>query len=109
VTEPIKKERMRAYGVAAPARSIELDHAIPIALGGATDTANLWPQNRDAFMGASEKDHLENYLHEAVCSGSEPLSQAQQDIAADWIAAYCKARLPKCPDGVDLTQDSAAR
>jgi hypothetical protein len=60
-------------------------------------------------MGASEKDDLENYLHEAVCSGSEPLSQAQQDIATDWIAAYCKARLPKCPDGVNLMQDPASK
>ena len=82
--------------------SIELDHEIPIALGGATDTANLWPQNRQAFMGATEKDELENYLHEAVCSGSEPLSQAQQDISTDWLAAYCKARLQKCPDGTHL-------
>lgn len=47
--------------------------------------------------------------NEAVCSGSEPLSQAQQDIATDWIAAYCKARLQKCPDGVHLSQDPAPK
>jgi DNA-binding beta-propeller fold protein YncE len=52
MTEPIKKERMRAYGRTAPMQSFQFDHAIPIALGGATSTANLWPQERQAFMGA---------------------------------------------------------
>jgi hypothetical protein len=100
VTEPIKKERMRAYGRTAPMQSFELDHAIPIALGGATSTANLWPQERQAFMGADAKDQLENHLHDLVCSGRESLSDAQQEIATDWIAAYCKARLSKCASGV---------
>ncbi|CQD24064.1 hypothetical protein BN1232_06032 [Mycobacterium lentiflavum] len=91
---------MRAYGRTAPMQSFELDHAIPIALGGATSTANLWPQERQAFMRADAKDQLENHLHDLVCSSRESLSDAQQEIATDWIAAYCKARLSKCASGV---------
>jgi hypothetical protein len=66
VTEPIKRERMRAYGVSAPMETIELDHEIPIGLGGATSTANLWPQPRDGDAGADKKDELEDRLHDLV-------------------------------------------
>jgi len=47
VTEPIKKERVRAYGVAAPLSTVELDHLEPVSLGGASTVANLWPENRE--------------------------------------------------------------
>lgn len=90
VTEPIKKERMRAYGVTAPARTIELDHEIPIGLGGATSTANLWPQPRGGDAGADKKDELEDRLHALVCAGDVPLAQAQDEIASDWLSAYRK-------------------
>jgi hypothetical protein len=90
VTEPIKKERMRAYGVAAPMGTIELDHEIPIGLGGATSTSNLWPQPRDGDAGADKKDELEERLHDTVCAGQLPLAQAQDEIATDWLAAYRK-------------------
>ncbi len=90
VTEPIKKERMRAYGVSASAKSVELDHEIPIGIGGATSTANLWPQPWDGDAGAHKKDELEGILHDLVCGGELPLAQAQAEIASDWLAAYRK-------------------
>jgi hypothetical protein len=90
VTEPIKKERMRAYGVTAPASSFELDHEIPIGIGGATSTANLWPQPWDGDAGAHKKDELEARLHDLVCAGEIPLAQVQDEIATDWLAAYQK-------------------
>jgi hypothetical protein len=90
VTEPIKQERMRAYGVTSPAKSVELDHEIPIGVGGATSTANLWPQPRDGDAGANKKDELEARLHDLVCALDLPLAQAQDEIASDWLAAYRK-------------------
>jgi hypothetical protein len=90
VTEPIKKERMRAYGVTGSAKSVELDHDIPIGIGGATSTANLWPQPLDGDAGAHKKDELEGRLHDLVCRGELPLVQAQDEIASDWLAAYVK-------------------
>lgn len=90
VTEPIKKERMRAYGITAPAWTVELDHEIPIGIGGATSTANLWPQPWDGDAGAHKKDNLEDRLHDLVCANEVPLAQAQDDIATNWLAAYQK-------------------
>ena len=35
-----------------------------------------------------EKDKVENYLHDQVCSGAMPLSEAQKEIATNWLAVY---------------------
>src|SRR5215472_788692 len=67
VTEPIKRERMSAYGLAGVRLADEeLDHLVPLELGGASTVANLWPQ---AWPDAHRKDQLEDALHRLVCSG----------------------------------------
>jgi hypothetical protein len=78
----------------------ELDHEIPLELGGANDARNLWVENYRGFLNADDKDRLESYLHDAVCSGRMPLQAAQEAIAADWVKAYCAARLGECPAGL---------
>jgi hypothetical protein len=96
-TETFKfSEAYPAYGIAAGTTS-ELDHLIPLELGGANDAANLWPENYRGFLNADDKDRLESYLHDAVCSGRMPLQTAQATIATDWVKAYCAARLGECP------------
>ena len=52
VTEPIKRERVQAYGVDAPLSTVELDHLEPVSLGGASTVANLWPEPWDGPEGA---------------------------------------------------------
>jgi hypothetical protein len=88
VTEPIKRERMAAYGVSAPLSAYELDHLIPLELGGASTTANLWPEPLTGTRGAQRKDDLENALRSQVCSGAVPLAVAQLAIASNWESAY---------------------
>ena len=88
VTEPIKRERMAAYGDTDSLAATELDHLVPLELGGASTVANLWPQPRDGPAGATVKDELENRLSELVCSGRLDLQTAQEAIARDWIAVY---------------------
>jgi hypothetical protein len=78
----------------------ELDHEIPLELGGANDARNLWVENYRGFLNADDKDRLENYLHDAVCSGQMRLQTAQEAIATDWVKAYCAARLGECPAGL---------
>ena len=78
----------------------ELDHEVPLELGGANDARNLWVENYRGFLNAGDKDRLENYLHDAVCSGQMRLRAAQEAIAADWVKAYCAARLAECPAGL---------
>jgi hypothetical protein len=88
-TNTMKHRLMRVYGVTGSIHDYELDHLIPLELGGCPDCqANLWPQPRNVFPGASEKDEVEDYLHHQVCSGVLPLAEARREIASDWYAVY---------------------
>ena len=67
----------------------ELDHDIPLELGGAPrDPKNLWAEPWSGKYGAYVKDRLENQLHKLVCNGTLTLSQAQTSISQNWISAY---------------------
>ncbi len=88
-TNAMKHRLMRLYGVTGNIHDYELDHLVPLELGGCPECeTNLWPQPRKVFPGASEKDEVEDYLHHQVCSGALPLAEAQREIAADWYAVY---------------------
>ena len=88
-TNAMKHRLMRAYGVQGSIHDYELDHLIPLELGGCPECeANLWPQSRTVFPGSAEKDEVEDYLHHQVCSGTLPLAEAQREIASDWYAVY---------------------
>jgi hypothetical protein len=90
VTEAQYHEVYAAYGVPYPERSgtYELDHLIPLELGGDNENANLWPEPASPTPGFHQKDALEDALHGLVCSGQLMLGAAQQDIATNWYAAY---------------------
>lgn len=89
VTEKIKQERMQAYGDTDSLKNYELDHLIPLELGGCPDcVANLWPEPYNVSLGAHEKDKVENYLHDSVCNGQLTLIRAQNEIASDWVGVY---------------------
>jgi hypothetical protein len=60
VTEPIKKERMRAYGVAAPMGTIELDHEIPIGLAERRRRRTSGPSRVMATPGRTKRTSLKN-------------------------------------------------
>jgi hypothetical protein len=85
----------RWYGVHMPSidsqdsQVCELDHLIPLELGGSDALANIWPQcgpdsvtlNRRYFK---TKDRVERYLTAEVRSGRTRLEVAQREIAEDW-------------------------
>lgn len=91
-TNRLKRQLMRKYGVdSRDVRNFELDHLIPLELGGAPDDpANLWPQPRTGTWTAELKDDLERTLNRRACEGRVSLVQAQEAIRTDWIAAYRK-------------------
>jgi hypothetical protein len=72
-----------AYGVASGTET-ELDHLVPLELGGSNDASNLWPESP---ASPNPKDDVERALHDAVCSGQVSLADAQQAIASDWTTA----------------------
>lgn len=82
-TDRLKAQMYRAYGITAGTVS-ELDHLIPLELGGANDTANLWPE---VGKQPNPKDKVENDLRRAVCDRKVTLTAAQRAIAANWLTA----------------------
>ena len=70
--------------------SIEIDHIVPLELGGSNDIANLFPEPGSGRADYHDKDKLENRLHALVCAGSMRLTVAQRSIAADWRALYAR-------------------
>lgn len=90
VSAGTKKKVYAEYGISypQPTGSYELDHLIPLELGGSNDTANLFPEAAEPAPGFHEKDLVEDYLHQEVCSGSINLAAAQMQIANNWVAVY---------------------
>ena len=79
-----------SYGLAypQPPGTRELDHLVPLELGGDNSNRNLWPEPALPAPGFHQKDELENVLHDQVCAGRLALDDAQRGIASDWVALY---------------------
>jgi hypothetical protein len=76
------------------ASDYELDHIIPLALGGhPRKLDNLELQPRDE---AKQKDRIEVKLQCLVCSGQVALADAQREIVDDWEEAYHRHARVKC-------------
>jgi hypothetical protein len=90
VPEAVRQEVYREDGITYHGRGdYEVDHLIPLELGGSNSIKNLWPEShRTSPWNAQVKDRLEGKLHELVCSGQLDLKTAQQAIASNWIEAY---------------------
>lgn len=87
----LKHQIYAEYGIDRNAGHYEIDHLIPLGIGGADTRENLWPESHDTHpWNAEVKDRLENYLHVEICIGHIPLAGAQKAIAVNWIAAYLK-------------------
>jgi hypothetical protein len=79
------------YGIDRNAGHYEIDHLIPLGIGGADTRENLWPESRDTKpWNANVKDSLEDFLHVGICAGRIDVKDAQKAVASDWIAAYQK-------------------
>lgn len=77
------------YGIATHySGEYEVDHLVSLELGGSNDISNLWPEAASPTPGFHQKDQVENYLHDQVCSGAVALKTAQIEIATDWMSIY---------------------
>jgi hypothetical protein len=94
-TTPLKIKLMKSYGFTDSRSNYEFDHLIPLEVGGhPTDVKNLFPEPGYGQYNFHVKDRFENYLHKAVCNGFMSLSEAQKEIATDWISNWKKAGQP---------------
>ena len=96
VTNRIKVKQMAAYGLQdQPLATNELDHLVPLELGGApADVANLWPEPWTGDVNAHQKDTVETFLNREVCRGIIQLVDAQRMIATDWLEVYQHKAIP---------------
>lgn len=83
------------YGIRKPRENsgenqvCELDHLVPLELGGADGLGNIWPECGPQGVSLNQrdfklKDRVENYLADQVRTGQMPLREAQRGIANDW-------------------------
>ncbi len=92
-TQAMKNQVYKAYGVERMKGmckgGCEVDHRVPLELGGKDDPGNLWPQPSQPAPGFHEKDALENALKRAVCTYKKlTLKQAQDMLQGDWYKAF---------------------
>ena len=101
-TNGVKRKLLREIGLEETHLSdFELDHIIPLALGGHPRSLdNLMLQPWEGVTGAKKKDRLEVKLQCLVCSRQLELSEAQQVIYSDWPTAYHTYAKTKCQRGV---------
>jgi len=106
-SEDAKHVAYKWYGIPAPENNTgatqvcELDHLVPLELGGGDSMDNIWPQcgpNKAVLNNRyfKKKDLVEFYLAGQVKGGAMDLATAQKAIAADYTqflqkaAEYCK-------------------
>ena len=89
VPESLKNKVYAEYGIKTRTPGqYEVDHLVSLELGGSNDISNLFPEAASPKPGFHEKDKVENYLHDQVCSGVMTLQQAQIKIATNWLEVY---------------------
>jgi len=112
-TESDKFVTYGQYGIPHPTNNqgpnqvCELDHLVPLELGGADTLDNIWPQCGPNQVTLAKryfkrKDMVESYLVNQVKTGQMDLGKAQAAIAADWTqflgaaANFCSQNPKKC-------------
>src|ERR1700730_9858750 len=91
-TNEVKIKLLRGAGLdQSRMRDYELDHIIPLGLGGhPRKLANLALPSWEGEHGARRKDSLESRLRSLVCRGEVNLNEAQVCIAVDREACAAK-------------------
>jgi hypothetical protein len=68
--------------------TLEIDHIVPLELGGSNAIANLFPERGNRAANYHAKDALENRAKAAVCAGTLSLRAARRGFATNWKALY---------------------
>lgn len=81
-TTPLKMRQIAERNLPGTVADYQLDHFIPLELGGAPrDPANLWPEPQiGPHASSGAKDRVENALKARVCAGTLSLADAQWSI-----------------------------
>lgn len=83
-----RTEALSRYGLRPESFSGDLDHLIPVALGGSNDPDNLFPFHPQNELTLDAKNRLADKLRQMVCDGKMSLKDAQDAFKKDWTKAY---------------------
>jgi len=93
-TAAMKAEVFRRYGIdpeTARQHSWEIDHRVELAIGGADDVRNLWPESGETHPNFHDKDRLEAEVWRRVCvHHTMTLAEGQAIFLGDWIEGYTR-------------------
>ena len=86
VSTATKKQVYAEYSVSypQPTGAYEVDHFIPLEIGGSNDITNLWLEPASPTPGFHQKDQFENFEHQQVCKGTISVAEAQSRMTSDW-------------------------
>jgi hypothetical protein len=86
VSTATKEQVYAEYGVSypQPPDAYEVDHFIPLEIGGSNDIQNLWLEPVSPTPGFHQKDQFENFEHGQVCNGTISVAEAQSRMVSDW-------------------------
>lgn len=85
VSEATKRKVFAEYRISYAKHShYEVDHLVPLELGGSNSIKNLWPERGSI---PNLKDGVENKLHNLVCERKLRVRVARHVIARDWVTA----------------------
>ena len=86
VSTGTKEQVYAEYGVSypQPTGAYEVDHFIPLEIGGSNDINNLWLEPASPTPGFHQKDQFENFEHRQVCNGIISAAEAQSRMVSDW-------------------------
>lgn len=81
-TTALKLRQMHDFGETGLPLNYKEDHLVSLSIGGAPrDPNNLFPQ---PAAKTTQKEELEDHLHQAVCAGQMTLIAAQSRMRHDW-------------------------
>jgi hypothetical protein len=83
-----RTQALERYGLRADGFSGELDHLVPVSLGGSNDPDNLWPFHASGVFTLEAKQALASKLQGLVCARKLSLKDAQDAFRKDWTMAY---------------------
>lgn len=102
VSGSMKEAVRRRYGIESKRsdwcnteRGCEIDHLVPLLLGGSNDIENLWPQPYEGEWNAHHKDQLEVRAKKLLCQGKITLEEAQNAFRGDWREGYRRFVAPE--------------
>ena len=90
VPKSLRVQVFHAYGIDDPTDypKYEIDHLIPICMGGRNTFQNLWPEPYGGDFGARKKDVVEKALHLKACQGEITLQEARELVSKHWLDYY---------------------